>query len=50
MPSSFPSYCEANSIISSFFSTLHFVFVIIVPMYVVYVLRWTLKAGKYGII
>jgi hypothetical protein len=47
MPASFPAFCEFNSIFSSFLSILHFIFIMIIPFYVVYILRSTLKASIY---
>jgi hypothetical protein len=47
MPSSFPDFCTINSIFSSFLEIGHVQFIVVFLIYVIYVLRFTLKPSKY---
>ena len=46
MPDSFPYFCMANSFFSSFLEILHIEFTMLFPVYIIYILRFTLKASK----
>lgn len=50
MPASFTAFCTVDSILITFFETLHFIFLMMVPLYLVFVLRRTLKNGNFHII
>jgi hypothetical protein len=46
MPGSFPVFCMVNSFFSSFLEILHIEFTMLFPVYIIYILRFTLKASK----
>jgi len=47
MPPSFVDFCITNAFITAFFQMIHLEYLILFPSYMVYILRFTLKASKF---
>lgn len=45
MPSSFPTFCMVNAFYSAFLEIIHMEFMLLFPLYIIYILRFTLKSN-----